>query len=151
RAIADTHGIFVHFARFEAFGMTILEAMISGLPTFATQFGGALEIIQDGESGFLINPTDLPGTAEKILNFLDICAKNPQYWQEVSEKAIQRVRNEFNWQLHTTKLLSIAKISQFWKYISRNSKGALLRYLEALFYLIYKPRAEIILEQHQKQ
>lgn len=151
RSIADAQGIFVHFARFEAFGMTILEAMISGIPTFATQFGGALEIIQDGESGFLINPTDLLGTAEKIINFLDRCAENPQYWQEVSEKAIQRVRNEFNWQLHTTKLLSIAKISQFWNYISRNSKGTLLRYLEALFYLIYKPRAEIILEQHQKQ
>jgi len=151
RSIADAQGIFVHFARFEAFGMTILEAMISGLPTFATQFGGALEIIQDGESGFLINPTDLPGTAEKIVSFIDRCTENPLYWQEVSEKAIQRVRHEFNWQLHTTKLLSIAKISLFWNYISRNSKRTLLRYLEALFHLIYKPRAEIILEEHQKR
>ncbi|MFB2838987.1 sucrose synthase [Floridanema evergladense] len=151
RSIADAQGIFVHFARFEAFGMTILEAMISGLPTFATQFGGALEIIQDGESGFLINPTDLLGTAEKIVNFLDRCTENSQYWEQLSEKAIQRVRNEFNWELHTTKVLSIAKISQFWNYISRDSKEALQRYLEALFFLIYKPRAEIILEQHQKR
>ncbi len=40
RVIADRQGIFVQPALFEAFGLTILEAMISGLPTFGTQFGG---------------------------------------------------------------------------------------------------------------
>jgi len=151
RAIADAQGIFVHFARFEAFGITILEAMISGLPTFATQFGGALEIIQDGDNGFLINPTDLEETAEKILKFIDNCENNPQYWREISEKAIQRVQNEYNWQLHSKKFLSIAKISSFWNYIYRNSRGGLSRYLEALFFLIYKPRTDTILEQHMKR
>ncbi|MEM7717031.1 MAG: sucrose synthase, partial [Cyanobacteria bacterium P01_A01_bin.68] len=34
RVIADRQGIFVQPALFEAFGLTILEAMISGLPTF---------------------------------------------------------------------------------------------------------------------
>ncbi len=52
RTVADSRGIFVLFSRFEAFGRVLLEAMISGLPTFATQFGGALEIIEDGRSGF---------------------------------------------------------------------------------------------------
>ncbi|WP_293030997.1 sucrose synthase, partial [Moorena sp. SIO3I8] len=47
RVIADRHGIFVQPALFEAFGLTILESMISGLPTFGTQFGGPLEIIQE--------------------------------------------------------------------------------------------------------
>ncbi|WP_370528818.1 MULTISPECIES: glycosyltransferase [unclassified Tychonema] len=48
RVIADGQGIFVHPALFEAFGLTILEAMITGIPTFGTQFSGPLEIIQDG-------------------------------------------------------------------------------------------------------
>jgi len=80
--IADCRGIFAHFARFEAFGLTILEAMISGLPTFTTQFGGSSEIIQDGENGFHINPTNLEETALKILNFINQC-DNSQYWQEI--------------------------------------------------------------------
>ncbi|MCJ8283310.1 MAG: sucrose synthase [Rivularia sp. ALOHA_DT_140] len=47
RIIGDRQGIFVQPALFEAFGLTVLEAMISGLPTFATRFGGPLEIIED--------------------------------------------------------------------------------------------------------
>jgi sucrose synthase len=69
RVIADRQGIFVQPALFEAFGLTILEAMITGIPTFGTQFGGPLEIIQDGVNGFYINPTNHPETAQKILNF----------------------------------------------------------------------------------
>lgn len=148
RAIGDRRGIFVHFARFEAFGLTILEAMISGLPTFATQFGGSLEIIEDGESGFYINPTDLEGTAKKILHFINQCDTNPQYWQDISERAVTRIRDKYNWQLHTKQLLLLAKIYSFWNYVYQNSRDTLLCYLEALFYLLYKPRAEKILEQH---
>ncbi len=47
RIIGDRQGIFVQPALFEAFGLTVLEAMINGLPIFATRFGGLLEIIQD--------------------------------------------------------------------------------------------------------
>jgi len=151
RVIADCHGIFVHFARFEAFGRVILEAMISGLPTFATQFGGALEIIQDGKHGFVINPTDLAGTAEKISHFIDECDADPQYWQEISQRGSQRARDEYNWPLHTKQLLSLAKMYSFWNYVYQDNRQMLLRYLDALFYLIYKPRAETILEQHNRR
>jgi sucrose synthase len=148
RTIADIEGIFVHPARFEAFGLMILEAMISGLPTFATQFGGSLEIIQNGENGFHINPTDLEETAERILQFLSSCDQNPDYWQEISECAIKRVRYKYSWSSHTKQLLGLAKIYGFWNYASSENREALLRYLEALFYLGYKPRAEKLLEQH---
>lgn len=37
---------------FEAFGLTVVEAMSCGLPSFATRYGGPLEIIEDGISGF---------------------------------------------------------------------------------------------------
>ncbi len=148
RVIADFEGIFVHPARFEEFGLTILEAMISGLPTFATQFGGPLEIIQEGENGFHINPTDLEGTAEKILQFIAKCDKEPNNWQEISERSIKRIRDKYNWKNHTKQLLGLAKIYGFWNYAAVDNREALLRYLEALFYLGYKPRAEQLLQQH---
>ncbi len=50
RYIADRRGVFVQPALFEAFGLTVIEAMSTGLPTFATCFGGPLEIIEDGVS-----------------------------------------------------------------------------------------------------
>ncbi len=151
RVIADRRGIFLHFARFEAFGLSILEAMSSGLPTFATQFGGSLEIIQDRENGFHINPTDLEQTAKKIRDFIDQCDANPSYWQEISDRAIKRIHEQYNWQLHTKQLLLLSRIYSFWNYLYRDSREALLRYVEALYYLLYKPRAEKILEQHMSR
>ncbi len=149
RLIADRHGVFVQPALFEAFGLTVLEAMISGLPTFATQFGGPLEIIQDRVNGFYINPTQLEETAAKILDFVSKCEQNSNYWYEVSTRAIDRVYTTYTWKIHTTRLLSLARIYGFWNFTSKENREDLLRYLEALFYLIYKPRAEQLLEQHR--
>jgi sucrose synthase len=148
RVIADRRGVFVQPALFEAFGLTILEAMISGLPTFATQFGGPLEIIQDKNNGFYINPTNLEETAEKILNFMTKCEENPDYWLEISNRAIARVYSTYTWKIHTTKLLSLARIYGFWNFTSKENREDTLRYIEALFHLIYKPRAKELLEQH---
>ena len=149
RVIADHHGIFVQPALFEAFGLTVLEAMISGLPTFATQFGGPLEIIQDSVNGFYINPTHLEEMAEKILDFVSKCEQNPNYWYEISTRGIDRVYSTYTWKIHTTKLLSLARIYGFWNFTSKEEREDLLRYIESLFYLLYKPRAQQLLEQHQ--
>lgn len=150
RSIADRRGIFVHFARFEAFGRVLLEAMVSGLPSFATEFGGTTEIIEDDKHGFLINPTDLDGSTRKILDFLDRAYADPNYWEQLSAKSIQRIHDEYNWQHHTRQLLLLTKLYSFWNYVHRESRESLLHYLDALFHLLYKPRAESILEEHQK-
>lgn len=149
RVIADHHGIFVQPALFEAFGLTVLESMITGLPTFATQFGGPLEIIQDTVNGFYINPTHLEETAEKILEFISKCEQNPNYWYEISTRGIDRVYTTYTWKIHTTRLLSLARIYGFWNFTSNENREDLLRYLEALFHLIYKPRAQQLLAQHR--
>ena len=148
RVIADRQGIFVQPALFEAFGLTILEAMITGIPTFGTQFGGPLEIIQDGVNGFYINPTNHPETAEKILKFLSKCEDNPNYWSEISARGIDRVYSTYTWKIHTTKLLTLARTYGFWNYSSKENREDMLRYIEALFYLIYKPRAKALLAEH---
>ena len=151
RVIADRQGIFVQPALFEAFGLTILEAMISGLPTFATQFGGPLEIIQDKVNGFYINPTHLEETAERILEFVSKCDHNPNYWYEISTRAIDRVYSTYTWKIHTTKLLSLARIYGFWNFTSKENREDLMRYLESLFYLLFKPRAKQLLEEHMRR
>ncbi|MBE8999991.1 sucrose synthase [Nostoc sp. LEGE 12447] len=148
RVVADCQGISVHFARFESFGRSILEAMISGLPTFATQFGGSLEIIENQEEEFNVNPTDLVETAKKILDFIEQCNTHPEHWYEVSEWMSQRVHNRYNWHLHSNQLLLLAKMFTFWNFVAPENNDARDRYMETLFHLIYKPRAEKILEKH---
>jgi sucrose synthase len=148
RAIADHQGIFINFARLESFGRSVLEAMRSGLPVFATEFGGVAEIIQDGDNGFYINPTDFGATTEKILTFLNQSDTDPQLWHRVSQRAIQRIDRLCNWETHVRQLLLFARVYGFWDYVSRNSREALHCYLDALFHLLYKPRAAKILDQH---
>ena len=148
RVIADHQGIFVQPALFEAFGLTVLEAMISGLPTFATKFGRPLEIIQNKVNGFYINPTNQEETAEKIVDFVTKCEQNPNYWYEISTRGIDRVDTTYTWKIHTTKLLTLARIYGFWNFSSKENREDLLRYIEALFYLIYKPRAQALLAEH---
>ncbi|MCC3586034.1 MAG: sucrose synthase [Microcoleus sp. PH2017_29_MFU_D_A] len=151
RVIADGQGIFVQPALFEAFGLTILEAMITGIPTFGTQFGGPIEIIQDGVNGFYINPTNHEETAQEILDFLSKCEQNPNYWYEISTRGIDRVYSTYTWKIHTTKLLTLARTYGFWNYSSKENREDMLRYIEALFYLIYKPRAKALLEEHAQR
>ncbi|MBD2341057.1 sucrose synthase [Calothrix sp. FACHB-156] len=151
RVIADKKGIYVHFASFEAFGRSILEAMISGLPTFATQFGGALEIIDEREHKFTLNPTDLEGSANKIVEFCHQCDTNSENWEETSNWMIRRVRSKYNWNIHTNQLLLLAKIYSFWNFVAPENTEARVRYMETLFHLIYKPRADKILENHTRR
>ncbi|NJN38740.1 MAG: sucrose synthase, partial [Acaryochloridaceae cyanobacterium CSU_3_4] len=148
RVIADRQGIFVQPALFEAFGLTVLEAMISGLPTFATRFGGPLEIIQDGCNGFYVNPTHTAEMANKLLEFASQCQQDPSYWQRISERAVDRVYSTYTWKIHTNRLLSLAKIYGFWNYASKENREDILRYIETIFHLLYKPMAKQLLAKH---
>nr|GMC51943.1 sucrose synthase [Ipomoea batatas] len=75
RAIADTKGAFVQPALYEAFGLTVIEAMNCGLPTFATNQGGPAEIIVDGVSGFHIDPNNGEESSNKIADFFQKCTE----------------------------------------------------------------------------
>jgi sucrose synthase len=145
RLIGDRQGVFVQPALFEAFGLTVLESMVTGLPTFATMFGGPQEIIQNGVNGFHINPTQLEEMASIILDFVIKSEQDPLVWQAISKKAIERVYSAYTWKIHTKRLLSLARIYGFWNYTSREKREDLLRYVDVLFHLLFKPRAKQLL------
>jgi len=151
RVIADYKGIFVQPALFEGFGLTVLEAMRSGLPVFATMYGGPLEIIQDQVSGFHIDPINGKDCQEKILSFFEKCKKDRQYWKKISDKAIKRVDTAFNWELYSKDLLSLAKIYGFWRYTTNIEMEEMNAYLDVIYHLLYLPRAKKLLEEHNKQ
>ncbi|HEY6907339.1 MAG TPA: sucrose synthase, partial [Ignavibacteriaceae bacterium] len=97
RLIADRRGIFVQPALFEGFGLTVLEAMHSGLPVFATKYGGPFEIIDDRINGFHIDPVNSEETIKKILDFVTKVKNDKSQWEKISVKAIKRVETDYNW------------------------------------------------------
>ncbi len=147
RFVADRRGAFVQPALFEAFGLTVVEAMSSGLPTFATRYGGPLEIIQDGVSGFHIDPTRGGEAAQKMIEFFRRCESVPDTWESISRAALQRVAERYNWPLYATTLLKLSRIYGFWRYISSLERDETRRYLEMFYGLLLRPLSKRVLEQ----
>lgn len=113
RAVARQRGAFVQPALFEAFGLTVIEAMTSGLPVFATRYGGPLEIIQDGVSGFHIDPNHGEAAAERMAEFFRRCRAEPQVWDRISQAALARIQERYTWQLYANRLLNLCRIYGF--------------------------------------
>ena len=138
RYIAEHKGVFVQPALFEAFGLTVVEAMISGLPTFATQNGGPLEMIEPGVSGFHINPNHGEEAAQTIADFLKKSKKNPDYWESISQGGIKRVEERYTWKLYASRLMTLSRIYGFWKYVTNLERDETRRYLEMFYGLMFK-------------
>jgi sucrose synthase len=140
RVIADRRGIFVQPALFEAFGLTVIEAMGSGLPVFATCYGGPLEIIEDGLSGFHIDPGLGNEAAARMAEFFAACRQNPKKWEHISKGALERVARAYTWDLYAKRMLTLSRIYGFWKHINRIERLEIRRYLEMFYGYIYRNR-----------
>lgn len=62
--------IYVQPSRHEGFGITVSEAKIFGLPIIATDFDGANEQIENGETGFIVE-FDVPKIYSAIIKLID--------------------------------------------------------------------------------
>jgi glycosyltransferase involved in cell wall biosynthesis len=62
--------MYVQPSRQEPFGLTVLEAMASGLPVVATRVGGMAENIQHERTGLLVDPGDADALARQMLRLL---------------------------------------------------------------------------------
>ncbi|EYU25805.1 hypothetical protein MIMGU_mgv1a001207mg [Erythranthe guttata] len=144
RYIADTRGAFVQPAFYEAFGLTVVEAMTCGLPTFATLHGGPAEIIVDGISGFHIDPYNGESVAEILIGFFEKCTKDPSHWEAISTGGLKRIREKYTWQIYSERLLNLAGVYGFWKYVSKLDRLEIKRYLEMLYALKLRKLAEAV-------
>jgi sucrose synthase len=142
RYIADKQGVFVQPALFEAFGLTVIEAMSSGLPTFATQYGGPLEIIEHEASGFHIDPNHPEQISQQLINFFEQCHNQADYWQQISDGGIGRVTSRYNWKLYAQRLMTLSRVYGFWKYTTNLERVETQRYLEMFYGLMYRRLAE---------
>ena len=63
--------LLVHPARWEGFGLALLEAMLASKPVVATNVSSIPEIVADGETGLLVPPDDAPALAAAVIRVLD--------------------------------------------------------------------------------
>ena len=86
--------IFVHSAVCnEGFGLTLIEAMATGVPCIAFNKGAIPEIIQNNVNGFLVDETNSENLSVKIDEVIKIMTEQPELWAEICCEA--RKRAEF--------------------------------------------------------
>ncbi|KAG7557889.1 Glycosyl transferase family 1 [Arabidopsis suecica] len=135
RYIADTRGAFAQPAFYEGFGLTVVEAMTCGLPTFATCHGGPAEIIEHGLSGFHIDPYHPEQAGNIMADFFERCREDPNHWKKVSDAGLQRIYERYTWNIYSERLMTLAGVYGFWKYASKLERRETRRYLE-MFYIL---------------
>ncbi|MBN1781577.1 glycosyltransferase [bacterium] len=75
----------------EGFGLTVTEAMWKGKPVLASNVGGIPLQITDNVDGLLVDPQDIDGAADRVLELL----KKPEWGKKLGKKAVEKVRENF--------------------------------------------------------
>jgi N-acetyl-alpha-D-glucosaminyl L-malate synthase BshA len=75
----------------ESFGLAALEAMACEVPVIASRVGGLPEVIDDGVTGFICDPDDVEGMAERGLTILS----DPDRRRAIGLAAAADVRRRF--------------------------------------------------------
>jgi glycosyltransferase involved in cell wall biosynthesis len=76
----------------EGFPMAALEAMAEGLPIVATNVGGLPELIEDGQTGYLVPPSDVEALAKGLRALI----LDPRRRQEMGTAGWRRTREHFS-------------------------------------------------------
>ena len=63
--------LFLLTSRYEGFGRVVVEALASGIPAVATISTGPEDIIREGETGYLLGPSDMHGLAGRCIALLE--------------------------------------------------------------------------------
>lgn len=76
----------------EPFGRVIVEAMLCGCPVVATEAGGAVELIEPSQTGWLVPP----GDTEKLAFIINYCCTQPDLTAAVAAQANQAAIERFH-------------------------------------------------------
>ncbi len=88
----------------EPFGRVIIEGMAAGVPVVASKAGGAAEIIQHGENGFL-SP---PGDADALARALHTLLNDPDLRARLAAHGRRTVQERYTIEAH------VASVTQFY-------------------------------------
>ena len=75
----------------EGFGLTVTEALWKETPVVTTNVGGIPLQIQDGVNGYLLEPNDIDGFTDRIVEIL----RNPRLAKELGKKGKETVKEKF--------------------------------------------------------
>lgn len=91
----------------EGFGLTLVEAAMSGCPVIASDSGGITDIVQDSRTGFLVPPGDVNLLAERIIHV--IRHTGCQALLELRSRGRQNCVELYDWSVISNRYIIILK------------------------------------------
>lgn len=87
----------------DAFGRTLVEAMLLGIPVVATDAGGHGEIVRHGETGLLVPPDDAGAMAAACVTLL----RNPEMASAITARAREDALTRYDVTRHVERICSL--------------------------------------------
>lgn len=95
--------VFVMPSRQEGLGLSIMEAQACGLRVVASRVGGIPYLIEDGKTGFLVEPENEKALADRLIDVLS----SPQKYQEVGLAARDFIKKHHSAETMVEKTLRV--------------------------------------------
>lgn len=87
----------------EGFGLSVAEAQWKGTPVVASKIGGIPEQVVNNKTGFLVDPYDYAGCAERVINLL----KDKKLAKKMGKEGKEFMRNNFLVTRHISDYLTL--------------------------------------------
>lgn len=94
-------------SRGEGFGLVYLEAMAHRVPCLGSPHDAAGEVIQDGETGLLVEPEDRHALGRTLVDLL----QNPDLRRRMGERGYERLQAQFTFSHFSTRLVTLLRES----------------------------------------
>jgi glycosyltransferase involved in cell wall biosynthesis len=88
---------------YEGFGLPAAEAMACGVPVVATTAPAFLEVVDHGETGWLVPPADPAALADAIRRLMS----DPDLRAELGREGRRRVRERFDWRRAAEEVVAV--------------------------------------------
>ena len=105
QTLAAKSSIGIFPSRIESFGLSVVEAMATGLPVIAASGGAVPENIENGVTGTLVPVNNSDALAEAINRTLE----KPQYSEMMAKAAKSTVQQKFSWDRAAENMIEIYK------------------------------------------
>jgi glycosyltransferase involved in cell wall biosynthesis len=85
--------IYLHTARLETFGLSLIEAAGNGVPVVSVNEGGPCETVLDSQTGYLVE-----ANASALANAIRILVKNAEMRSKFGKAGEESVRKKYTWE-----------------------------------------------------
>lgn len=90
-AVLNDIDVLVSSSHSEAMPLAVMEAMASGLPVVATRVGGLPDMVEQGQSGWLVAPEDYEAIADRVHQILSTPGELARMGAAARQRAVEKM------------------------------------------------------------